>query len=43
MLTTIKCELMSFVVLAHSFAAKELTAFREERDRYPFGSFFDSV
>lgn len=43
MLTTIKCELKSFEDLAHSFAAKELTANREERDRYPFGPFFDSV
>ena len=43
MLTTIKCELKSFEDLAHSFAAKELAANREEHDRYPFGPFFDSV
>jgi alkylation response protein AidB-like acyl-CoA dehydrogenase len=43
MLTTIKCELKSFEDLAHSFAAKELGANREEHDRYPFGPFFDSV
>jgi alkylation response protein AidB-like acyl-CoA dehydrogenase len=43
MLTTVKCELKSFEDLAHSFAAKELAAGREEHDRYPFGPFFDSV
>lgn len=43
MLTTIKCELKSFEDLAHSFAAKELAAGREEHDRYPFGHFFESV
>ncbi|MBN1471249.1 MAG: acyl-CoA dehydrogenase family protein, partial [Syntrophaceae bacterium] len=43
MLTTVKCELKSFEDLAHSFAAKELAPNREEHDRYPFGSFFDSV
>ncbi len=43
MLTTVKCELKSFEDLAHSFAAKELAAKREEHDRYPFGPFFDSV
>jgi alkylation response protein AidB-like acyl-CoA dehydrogenase len=43
MLTTIKCELKSFEDLAHSFAAKELAANREEHDRYPFGPFFDDV
>jgi len=43
MLTTIKCELKSFEDLAHSFAAKELAADREEHDRYPFGPFFGSV
>jgi alkylation response protein AidB-like acyl-CoA dehydrogenase len=43
MLTTIKCELKSFEDLAHSFAAKELAANREENDRYPFGPLFDSV
>lgn len=43
MLTTLKCELKSFEDLAHSFAAKELAAGREEHDRYPFGPFFDAV
>ncbi len=43
MLTTVKCELKSFEDLAHSFAAKELAANREEHDRYPFGPFFESV
>lgn len=43
MLTTLKCELKSFEDLAHSFAAKELAAGREEHDRYPFGPFFESV
>ena len=43
MLTTVKCELKSFEDLAHSFAAKELAANREEHDRYPFGPLFDSV
>jgi alkylation response protein AidB-like acyl-CoA dehydrogenase len=43
MLTTVKCELKSFEDLAHSFAAKELAANREEHDRYPFGPFFDNV
>jgi len=43
MLTTVKCELKSFEDLAHSFAAKELAVKREEHDRYPFSSFFDTV
>ncbi|MEN6472517.1 MAG: acyl-CoA dehydrogenase family protein [Syntrophaceae bacterium] len=43
MLATIKCELKSFEDLAHSFAAKELSANRDANDRYPFGPFFDAV
>ena len=43
MLTTIKTELRSFEDLAQSFAAKELVANRTTNDRYPFGTFFDSV
>jgi alkylation response protein AidB-like acyl-CoA dehydrogenase len=43
MLTTIKCELKSFEDLARSFALKELTAHRDDNDRYPFGPFFDAV
>ncbi len=43
MLAMIKCELKSFEDLAHSFAAKELTANRDANDRYPFEPFFDSV
>lgn len=43
MLTAIKTELKSFEDLAHSFAARELSANRKANDRYPFGPFFDSV
>jgi alkylation response protein AidB-like acyl-CoA dehydrogenase len=43
MLATIKCELKSFEDLAHSFAAKELSANKETNDRYPFGPFYETV
>lgn len=43
MLATIKCELKSFEDLAHSFAAKELSANKDANDRYPFGPFFEAV
>jgi len=43
MLATMKCELKSFEDLAHSFAAKELSANTDTNDRYPFGPFFETV
>jgi len=43
MLATIKCELKSFEDLAHSFAAKELSANKDANDRHPFGPFFETV
>lgn len=43
MLSTINHEWKAFEDLAENFATRELSAKKEENDRYPFGPFFDDV